>query len=162
MTTMTTMTAMPTETIRTDRVDRSHARPLLRRLRSGTSVFAVSMLLTGVTLTACDDSNGPAATLNDAAVTTYTVGIDGMHCESCVKAITAKVAKVDGVRSCTVDLEGESATVDAVPEAMPTVRTAIAKLGFTVRDPDATPRTPDEVEDGVESSPTPDAGPTDA
>ena len=105
------MTAMPTETITTDRVDRSNARRLLRRLRSGTSVFAVSMLLTGFTLTACDDSNGPAATLSDAAVTTYTVGIDGMHCESCVKAITAKIAKVDGVRSCTVDLEGESATV---------------------------------------------------
>ena len=159
---MTTMTAMPTETITTDRVDRSNARRLLRRLRSGTSVFAVSMLLTGFTLTACDDSNGPAATLSDAAVTTYTVGIDGMHCESCVKAITAKIAKVDGVRSCTVDLEGESATVDAVPEAMPTVRTAIAKLGFTVRDPDATSRTPDEVEDGVESGPTPEAEPTDA
>ena len=162
MTTVTTMTAMPTETITTDRVDRSNARPLFRRLRSGTSVFAVITLLTGVTLTACDDSNGPAATLNDAAVTTYTVGIEGMHCESCVKAITARVAKVDGVRSCTVDLEGESATVDAVPEAMPTVRTAIAKLGFTVRDPDATSRTPDEVEDGVESGPKPDAGPTDA
>ena len=159
---MTTMTAMPTETTTTDQVDRANARTLLRRLRSGTSVFAVSMLLTGVTLTACDDSNGPAATLSDAAVTTYTVGIDGMHCESCVKAITAKVAKVDGVRSCTVDLEGESATVDAVPEAMSTVRTAIAKLGFTVRDLDATSRTPDEVEDGVESGPTPDSGPTDA
>jgi copper chaperone CopZ len=159
---MTTMTAMTTETLTTDRVDRSNARRLLRRLRSGTSVFAVSMLLTGFALTACDDSNGPTATLSDAAVTTYTVGIDGMHCESCVKAITAKIAKVDGVRSCTVDLEGESATVDAVPEAMPTVRTAIAKLGFTVRDPDATSRTPDEVEDGVESGPTPEAGPTDA
>ncbi|MCP4795931.1 MAG: hypothetical protein GY885_07220, partial [Phycisphaeraceae bacterium] len=72
---MTTMTAIPPETTTTDRVDRSNARPLLRRLRSGTSVFAVSMLLTGVTLTACDDSNGPAATLSDAAVTTYTVGI---------------------------------------------------------------------------------------
>ncbi|MCP4014072.1 MAG: hypothetical protein GY728_13285, partial [Phycisphaeraceae bacterium] len=54
---MTTMTAMPTETTTTDRVDRSNARPLLRRLRSETSVFAVSMLLIGVTLTACDDSN---------------------------------------------------------------------------------------------------------
>ena len=72
-----------------------------------------------------------------------------------MKAITAKVVKVEGVRSCTVDLEGGSATIDAVPAAMPTVRTAIAKLGFTVLDRDAAAASADGVD--VESDPAPDA-----
>ena len=105
-------------------------------------------------------SNEPTTDLSDASVATYAVGIDGMHCESCVKAITAKIVKVDGVRSCTVDLDAESATIDAVPEAMPTVREAIARLGFKVRDPDSPSRSAEDVE--IESNTISDADPTDA
>ena len=117
-------------------------------------MFAASVALTGTALTACDGSNETPTTASDATVATYAVGIDGMHCESCVKAITAKVVKVEGVRSCTVDLEGGSATIDAVPAAMPTVRTAIAKLGFTVLDRDAAAASTGGVD--VESNSAPD------
>jgi copper chaperone len=146
---MTSMTSMTNQIIPFD------ARSLLRRLRSGTTMFAVLVMLTGNALIACDDSNATATSTSDATVATYAVRIDGMHCESCVKAITAKVVKVEGVRSCTVDLEGGSATIDAVPAAMPTVRTAIAKLGFTVLDRDAAAASADGVD--VESDPAPDA-----
>ena len=108
-------------------------------------------------MSACEGSNEPTTDLSDASVATYAVGIDGMHCDSCVKAITAKVVKVEGVRSCTVDLEGGSATIDAVPAAMPTVRTAIAKLGFTVLDRDAAAASTGGVDVDVESNPAPDA-----
>ena len=118
-------------------------------------MFAASVVLTGNVLIACDDSKITATSASDAAVATYAVGIDGMHCDSCVKAITAKVVKVEGVRSCTVDLEGGSATIDAVPAAMPTVRTAIAKLGFTVLDRDADAASAGGVD--VESDPAADA-----
>ena len=120
-------------------------------------MFAASVVLTGTALTACDGPNEPPTNASDATVATYAVGIDGMHCESCVKAITAKVVKVEGVRSCTVDLEGGSATIDAVPAAMPTVRTAIAKLGFTVLDRDAAAASTGGVDVDLESNPTPDA-----
>ena len=146
---MTHMTRMPNQAIPFD------ARRMLRRLRSGTTLFAVLVTLAGNALIACDDSSATATSVRDATVATYAVGIDGMHCDSCVKAITAKVVKVEGVRSCTVDLEGGSATIDAVPAAMPTVRTAIAKLGFTVLDRDAAAASADGVD--VESDPAPDA-----
>ena len=58
-------------------------------------------------------SDGPTERLNGTAIEPAAVPL-------------AKVVKVEGVRSCTVDLEGGSATIDAVPAAMPTVRTAIA------------------------------------
>ena len=145
---MTHMTRMPNQAIPFD------ARRMLRRLRSGTTLFAVLVTLAGNALIACDDSSATATSVRDATVATYAVGIDGMHCDSCVKAITAKVVKVEGVRSCTVDLEGGSATIDAVPAAMPTVRTAIAKLGFTVLDRDAAAASADGVD--VESDPAPD------
>ncbi|MAH66519.1 MAG: hypothetical protein CMJ27_09055 [Phycisphaerae bacterium] len=130
---------------------------MLRRLRSGTTRFAVLVTLAGNALIACDDSSATATSVRDATIATYAVGIDGMHCDSCVKAITAKVVKVEGVRSCTVDLEGGSATIDAVPAAMPTVRTAIAKLGFTVLDRDAAAASTGGVDVDVESNPAPDA-----
>ena len=148
MTRMIHMTRMTNQPIPFD------ARPMRRRLRSGTTLFAVLVTLAGNALIACDDSSATATSVRDATVATYAVGIDGMHCDSCVKAITAKVVKVKGVRSCTVDLEGGSATIDAVPAAMPTVRTAIAKLGFTVLDRDAAAASADGVD--VESDPAPD------
>ena len=151
MTHMIHMTRIPNQAIPFD------ARPMLRRLRSGTTLFAVLVTLAGNALIACDDSNATATSVRDATVATYAVGIDGMHCDSCVKAITAKVVKVEGVRSCTVDLEGGSATIDAVPAAMPTVRTAIAKLGFTVLDRDAAAASTGGVDVDVESNPAPDA-----
>ncbi len=137
-------------------------RPRRQRVRPTPATVAISMILVGAALTACEDSNATNTTARDATVATYAVGIDGMHCESCVKAITAKVAKVDGVRSCTVDLASESATVDAAPEAMPKVREAIARLGFTVRDPDSTPLPAEAVDLEAESNPVADDGTTDA
>lgn len=144
----------------TPQTDQFDVRPSPRRFPLATAIVAGCMTLAGSALSACEGSNEPTTDLSDASVATYAVGIDGMHCESCVKAITAKIVKVDGVRSCTVDLDAESATIDAVPEAMPTVREAIARLGFKVRDPDSPSRSAEDVE--IESNTISDADPTDA
>ena len=97
------------------------------------SIVAFLVLL-ACTLPGCDGAGGDPTAASTATIATFRVGIEGMHCDSCVQAITAKVAKVTGVRTCVVDLEGGSATVDAAPEAMPSVRDAIGRLGFTVRE----------------------------
>lgn len=146
----------------THQSNHSDARPMARPPRRAAATLAVSLLVIGVAPTACDESQDTPASAAAAVVATHSIAIEGMHCESCVKAITAKVNKVDGVRSCTVDLASESATVDAVPQAMPEVREAIARLGFTVRDPDAPPPSSETVAPDAGSNPPPEAGPDDA
>lgn len=130
--------------------------PRTPRVRSSATTCAVCLILAGNALTACEGPNETGSTANASNVATHSLGIDGMHCDSCVKAITAKVTKVEGVRSCTVDLATESATIDASPEAMPVVREAIARLGFTVRDPDPTTTSAAVGEPDAKSNTVPD------
>jgi copper chaperone len=66
---------------------------------------------------------------------TYAVTFDvqGMHCEGCVNAITDKVMKVKGVKSCTVSLDEHSASVVATsPGQEAAIEAAITRLGYTV------------------------------
>ena len=69
------------------------------------------------------------ATLEDAVVLNFTV--KKMTCGGCVNAVTTGVAKLDGVKSCEVSLEEESAvvTVDDAARAQEIIAT-ITELGF--------------------------------
>ena len=88
---------------------------------------------------ACTETSEPSATTPTVARPSETIvlGVEGMHCDGCVNAVTTKVSKVDGVESCEVSLEDGTATVVADPASFDEVQGAIAKLGYTVN---ATPR----------------------
>ena len=89
---------------------------------------------------ACTETSEPATVTTPAvarASETIILGVEGMHCDGCVNAVTTKVSKVDGVESCEVSLEDGTATVVADPASFDEVQGAIAKLGYTVN---ATPR----------------------
>jgi Cu+-exporting ATPase len=80
-------------------------------------------------LTACDRS---APTTTDR-VERVELAITGMHCDSCVKAIEAGVADLEGVRSCRVSLDAKRGTINVSdPAAIPAVTAKIARMGFGV------------------------------
>lgn len=93
-------------------------------------------LATGCNDTPCDDPTTAAATPSsaDTAVETTLVvfSVKGMHCEGCANAIATKAGRVDGVQSCDVDLEAETATIAVVPGSVEEVESAIASLGYEV------------------------------
>ncbi len=66
---------------------------------------------------------------------TKVFGVKGMHCDGCVNAVTTKVSRVEGVQSCEVSLEDESATIVADPSAFANAQAAIEKLGYEVVPP---------------------------
>ncbi len=60
------------------------------------------------------------------------IGVAGMHCASCVRRVEGALGAVPGVRSATVNLATERATVEAAPWLDPTVLdAAVASTGFT-------------------------------
>ena len=63
---------------------------------------------------------------------TFVIEVSGMHCDNCAEAITAKVAKIDGVTSCEADWERGTTTVLARPDTIPTIQDSIARMGFTI------------------------------
>ena len=81
----------------------------------------------------CDCAEEPVVQVPaDSSVTpvTLTWEVRGMSCDGCAKAIQAKVAKVDGVESCTVSHEEASAVVVADPAQQAAIQDAITRLGF--------------------------------
>ena len=100
-----------------------------------TRFFALPALLISSLLVACDCGcfDEPVAQVPAAsAVTpvTLTWEVRGMTCGGCAEAIQAKVAKVDGVESCTVSHEEASAVVVADPAQQAAIEDAITRLGF--------------------------------
>ncbi|MEC8321855.1 MAG: heavy metal-associated domain-containing protein [Planctomycetota bacterium] len=107
---------------------------------------------TGCNHTPGDEPTTTAATESsaDTAVETTLVvfSVKGMHCEGCANAIATKAGRVDGVQSCDVDLEAETATIAVAPGSIDEVESAIASLGYDVS-PAAMPETAED---------TPEAG----
>jgi copper chaperone CopZ len=63
--------------------------------------------------------------------------VKGMHCDGCVAAIQSKVAAVEGVGTCLVDLENGRADVQLnegvdLATVKPLVEAAITRLGYTI------------------------------
>lgn len=65
---------------------------------------------------------------------TLTIGIDGMHCHSCVSSIEEALAGVDGVETASASLAAHSATVtfDPVRTDLRAQAAAIAAAGYAV------------------------------
>ena len=103
-------------------------------------------------LVACD-GGGSASTAEAPKVVipaayTKSFSVKGMHCDGCAKTVAKKVKAVEGVADCTVDLQGERATV-GMDDAKRTqaVIDVVKKLGY-------------EVEPIDESAPAPSTEPT--
>ncbi len=65
----------------------------------------------------------------------HSVSINGMHCDACVRHVTAELAKVPGVRVHRVEIG--KAEVMAEPAVHPRVHAAIESAGFSVPRPNA-------------------------
>ncbi len=98
------------------------------------SLAVITFSLVG--LPGCDDSRDTDATVAASRVPaeTFVIGVAGMHCDNCAEAITAKVAKIDGVTECQASWEDGTTTVLATPDTIPTIQESIARMGFTVDD----------------------------
>jgi len=85
----------------------------------------------GSTSRPAPDARPPADAADEAAGTTVTLAIEGMHCQGCVTAITGKVQTLDGVREVHVSLQDKvaSVTVDR-PECVEPIIEAIHSLGY--------------------------------
>ena len=77
------------------------------------------------------DGDASAAAIRLPAQT-FVIEVSGMHCGNCAEAITAKVAKIDGVTTCEADWERGTTTVLARPDTIPTIQDSIARMGFTI------------------------------
>ncbi|MDZ4831422.1 MAG: heavy metal-associated domain-containing protein [Phycisphaerae bacterium] len=103
-------------------------------------VVLVSVSLTSL-VAACDTRVDAAGARHQdgthratvVANVTLTYDVEGMHCDGCVQAITAKVTKVKGVVSCDVKLDAKTATI-VVSDAnvQKDVEAAITKLGYKI------------------------------
>jgi copper chaperone CopZ len=104
------------------------------------SVFV--FLAVAASLVACDgggtSSTAEAPKAMIPAAYTKTFSVKGMHCEGCAKTVAKKVKAVEGVADCTVDLQGERATV-GMDDAKRTqsVIDVVKKLGYQVEPIDA-------------------------
>ena len=94
-----------------------------------------ALLLSSLVFMACDCgcfdepvAQVPAATT--VTPVTLTWEVRGMSCGGCANAIQTKVAKVNGVESCTVSFEEAQAVVIADPAQQEEIEAAITKLGF--------------------------------
>lgn len=60
--------------------------------------------------------------------------IEGMVCRNCATMITEAVFELPGVQDVEVDLDRETATVQASPEVtVETITSAVTDLGYVVR-----------------------------
>jgi copper chaperone len=60
-----------------------------------------------------------------------TIGIKGMSCQHCVKAVTKALSEIDGIKDVQVDLsQGEAAFDEAQPIDQELLRERIKKAGF--------------------------------
>jgi copper chaperone len=68
------------------------------------------------------------------AVKTVELGVEGMSCQHCVKAVKGSVGALPGVSSVEVSLERKRVTVgyDPVKVDLPAMKAAIEDAGYTV------------------------------
>ena len=125
---------MTVPTLTRDRTDRRTLDSMIRMIRMIRMILLSSLFQ--LTLVGCDDARDrdSTAAVNRQPAKTFVIGVTGMHCDSCAEAITAKVAKIDGVTTCDADWERGTTTVLANPDAIPTIQDSIARMGFTVED----------------------------
>ena len=102
-----------------------------------------ALLLSSLVFMACDcgcfdEPVAQAPASSDVTPVTLTWEVRGMTCGGCANAIQTKVAKVDGVESCTVSYEEAQAVVIADPAQEEKIQAAITKLGFEAKPEEGT------------------------
>ena len=96
-----------------------------------------------VTFRGSVDSDGVIAAIRNAgyevAVEKFEVEIDGMTCASCVRRVEKAIAAVPGVKTASVNLATERATIEALAGVAPraAIDAAIRKAGYEPRRTDA-------------------------
>ncbi|MDA0296232.1 MAG: heavy metal-associated domain-containing protein [Planctomycetota bacterium] len=97
-------------------------------------VMIAMVFLSQFTLGGCREAreSDASAAANRPPAQTFVIEVSGMHCGSCAEAITAKVAKIDGVTTCEADWQRGTTTVLARPDTIPTIQDSIARMGFTI------------------------------
>lgn len=58
--------------------------------------------------------------------------ISGMHCDACLKLITMKVNKIDGVSEFTLTPDGQASLRASRPIALSDIQMALHDLDYTV------------------------------
>ncbi len=65
----------------------------------------------------------------------YSLKIEGMSCEHCVRAVTQALQSIDGIEDVSVSLEDKQAVFSASEELdMERVKKAVQEKGYTVWD----------------------------
>lgn len=62
--------------------------------------------------------------------TPLTLKIEGMHCDGCVRRVTAALAKVEGVEVKAVQVGRAEVSFDAAKAAPEAIAAAVTKIGF--------------------------------
>jgi P-type Cu+ transporter len=77
----------------------------------------------------------PEADVSTPPTATVRLGIEGMHCASCVARIEQELARTPGVLGAAVNLTTEEATVSYLPQtaAVAGVEAAVRRAGYTLR-----------------------------
>ncbi len=60
------------------------------------------------------------------------LAINGMHCQSCVRRVTAALEKVPGVQIKSVEVGSAQLDYDPAVAAPEAIRAAVEKIGFAV------------------------------
>ena len=60
-----------------------------------------------------------------------TLKIDGMHCDACVRRVTAVLSQVPGVEVKNVQVGSAAVAFDPAKASPVTIAQAISKIGFT-------------------------------
>ena len=83
-------------------------------------------------MTGCSDTT-TAAVKPEPDVTTLSFSVTGMHCQGCVSTVRSAIAEIDGVTSCNVSLEDESATVQVTDaEVAQKIVDTVAELEYGI------------------------------
>ena len=95
------------------------------------------IMLIAMLISAC--SNAPTTeqkteTVSPAAIQIAIIDVTGMHCDACVKTITASLDELEGVEDVIVSLEYEQAKVKFDPEKVGTedFKAAIEDKGYGI------------------------------
>lgn len=59
-----------------------------------------------------------------------TLKIEGMHCDGCVRRVTAALQKVEGVEVKSVRVGGAEVSFDAAKAGPEAIAAAVTKIGF--------------------------------
>ncbi|MGH7724480.1 MAG: heavy-metal-associated domain-containing protein [Candidatus Eiseniibacteriota bacterium] len=81
------------------------------------------------------ETSAEHATVDGETVEIVRIQVEGMTCGGCATHVATELEKVDGVESCTVDVEGKTAEVRLTRAGVPTqtLLAAVETAGYSAR-----------------------------